>query len=307
MIQKEKPQILHGPMLHGGGFWAMQMAQKFNLPFVAHSRGSDVQLVPEIGYGACLNPVVKKKIQTVLKQADKLIAVSSINKQNMVDLGALPENITVIPNGVHYDEIQAIPFKNIRQSLGLLEDDFVLITVGRNRPVKRMELLFHALRHLKNYKAIKCLCVGPEENLGRLAEKYSVADKVIFTGRVPKTTTLIDTPPYAELINLYRQANVYISTSYVESFGNTAADALACGIPIIVGSKHGIRDIMIENQTGWVMQQETPEELADMILTLYQQREVLSNRSGTIKTSVAQLTWDHIANQTANLYKNMIV
>jgi hypothetical protein len=49
MIQKEKPQILHGPMLHGSGFWAMQMAKKFNLPFVGQSHGSDIQLVPEIG------------------------------------------------------------------------------------------------------------------------------------------------------------------------------------------------------------------------------------------------------------------
>ena len=138
-----------------------------------------------------------------------------------------------------------------------------------------MELLFETLKKLKDYKDIKCLCIGPEENLGQLAEKYDVVDKVVLTGRIPKKNSFDMIQPYSDLINAYRSSNLYISTSYVESFGNAAADALACGIPIIVGKKHGIRDVILEGETGWTMPEETPDSLAELIIDLYKKREKL--------------------------------
>jgi glycosyltransferase involved in cell wall biosynthesis len=306
MIQEEKPHLLHGPMLHGGGYWSMLLAEEFDLPFVAQSHGSDVQIIEEIGYGACLDEQLKKKVQEVIRRADKLIAVSSLNKQNMIDLGARPESIVVIPNGIHFEEIQAIPAKNIRDKLGFKEDDFVLITVGRNRPVKRMDLLFQALSHLKDFRAIKCVCVGPKENLPALAEKYNINDKVTFTGRIPEKSVVGENPPYADLINLYRSTNLYVSTSFVESFGNAAADALACGIPIIVGKKHGVRDVITENESGWVMEQETPKELAEMILDRYNQRALLIENHSKIVASVSGLTWQNIAEETIQAYKDVL-
>ncbi len=306
MIKDNRINVLHGPMLHGGGYEAVQLSEKFNLPVVVHSRGSDVQVVESIGYGAQLQQETKKKLDISIAKANKIIAVSQINKNDLLQLGAKEEHIKVIPNGIFVDEINAVPFQDLRSKLGLAPDDFVLITVGRNRPIKRMELLFEALQHLKEFKKIKCLCVGPKENLGQLAEKFNVSERVILAGRIPNKANFNMPQPYSELINAYRSSDVYVSTSYVESFGNAAADALACGIPIFVGKKHGVIDIIKEGNSGWIMHNETPKAIADQIIELYNSRESIKTKSDEVKASVKQLTWHNIAKQTLEVYKDIL-
>ncbi|MBC3845172.1 glycosyltransferase family 4 protein [Winogradskyella echinorum] len=306
MIRENNINILHGPMLHGGGFDAVKLSSKLNIPAVVHSRGSDVQMVKEINYGAQLDAKSLEKIKFAIQHSNHIIAVSDINKKNLIELGAQNDKISVIPNGILINEINNIPFQEVRNKYGLSLDDFVLIAVGRNRPIKRMELLFKALSLLKSYKKIKCLCVGPKENLGVLAKKYNVQDNVIITGKIPLKNDISQEQPYAELINAYRSANLYISTSYVESFGNAAADALACGIPVVIGQKHGVKDIIIEGKTGWTMPQENENSLAELIISLYQKRESILNDKEKIKESVSHLTWHNIALQTVEVYKSML-
>ncbi|WP_282030624.1 glycosyltransferase family 4 protein [Winogradskyella eximia] len=305
MIKENNINVLHGPMLHGGGFEAVKLSKKLNIPAVVHSRGSDVQLVKEIGYGAQLEAGSLAKLKQAIKYSNQIIAVSEINKENLLELGADIGKISVIPNGILINEINNIPYQDFRTKYGLSQDDFVIITVGRNRPVKRMELLFEALEKLKDYKNIKCLCVGPKENLTALASKYNVLDKLVLTGKIPKESNFNILQPYAELINTFRSANLYISTSYVESFGNAAAEALACGIPIVVGQKHGVRDVVLEGETGWVMPKETPASLAELIIGLYEKRQSLSEKTEIIKASVSHLTWQNVAQQTVEVYKKM--
>ena len=136
--------LLHGQMLHGGGYSALKLGNFFNLPVIAQSHGSDVQLVQEIGYGAQLNELNKIKISKVINQVDSLVAVSSINAENLIELGASIDKISVIHNGLHIDKINKIPFKNQRSKLKTTNEDFLMISVGRNKPVKRMKLLFKA-------------------------------------------------------------------------------------------------------------------------------------------------------------------
>jgi glycosyltransferase involved in cell wall biosynthesis len=306
MVKAESINLLHGQMLHGGGFEAMMLSQKLKLPFVAQSHGADVQVVNEINYGALNNREQTIKIKQVLKQADKLIAVSSINKQNMIDLGAKAENIEVVHNGVDIDKINTIPFRDLRPQFNLKPDDFVIITVGRNKPVKRMELLFEALQKLKDYKSIKCLCVGSKQNLKQLAEKYGILDQVVLSGSIPKSFNYNIQPPYPDLINAYRASNIFVSCSYVEAFSGASTDALACGIPIVIGQKHGVVDVIEQEKTGWVMPDETPGALADLIINLYKQREKLKSQNNVTKESVNHLSWEIVSKQMIDVYKSIL-
>ncbi|MDO5968901.1 glycosyltransferase [Flavivirga aquimarina] len=306
MIKEQHINLLHDPMLHGGGYYCYQQKLKQDIPYIAHLQGADVQVVKAIAYGALLDSNLKQRIKKVVKHADHLIAASKINKQNMIDLGADANKISIVHNGIQIEEINKIPFQNQRALWGIEKDDFLIITVGRNKPVKRMSLLFEALEKLKEYKKIKCICVGPVQGLQQLAKNKGIQDHVIFTGQIPKNQNINIQTPYPELINLYRSSNIYISTSYVESFGNAAADSLACGIPIIIGKKHGIRDAIVEGETGWVIDEETPASLAEMILTFYKQRDTFNNNQVMISQSVEHLTWENIAKQMMNIFNKIV-
>ncbi len=309
MIKGEGINLLHGQMLHGGGRSAVEMGEKYGLPVVVASRGSDIQNVPEIGYGALLNTELKEKIRYTCNNADRIIVLSSINRDILLELGVPNEKITIIPNGVLYDEISKIPFEDARRKYNLPDEDFIIITVGRNRPVKRMDLLYQALALLKqNDKSkIRCISVGPKENLGELVKKFKIEEKVILSGPIEsKVVNGFGQPPFPELINLYRAADLYVSVSYVESFNLSALDALACGLPVVVSPKQGIQDVIIEGETGFTLEKETPENLAEKLLELSTQKSELSRRKNTIRESVSHLTWQNIAKKIREIYSSLL-
>jgi len=308
MVKREKINLLHGQLFHGAGATAVTLGKKLGLPVVVTSHGSDVQYVPEIGYGARITPDLEAKVRYFIKQADLIVALSQIYRDLILDLGADPDKVHVIPNGCLYHEIQAVPFEDFRLKYNLKPDDFVLVTVGRNSPVKRMDLLFQALALLKNEAPhIKCISVGPEKNLGELAAQYGLSDQVVLTGPIPRQGPQDGTsPPFPDLVNLYRAADFYVSVSYVESFNNTALDALAVGLPVLVTQKQGIRDVLIEGRTGFVLQQETPEHLAEILLQLSAERENLRMQGDEIKDSVAHLTWAEVASKYRELYASLL-
>ena len=308
MINKEKPDVLLGTMLHGGGATAVRIAKKCGLPVVVQSHGSDVQTVPEIGYGARLKPEMESLIKNVINKADRVLAVSSLNRNLILELGASAEKVDVLHNGISIKEINGIPFQDARPKYGLNSDDFVIITVSRNRPIKRMNLLFEALSIAKAESTIKCICVGPKEDLPEMVSAYGLEETVILTGPIPKPGTLIGItgPPFPELISLYRSADLFVSVSYIEAFQTGVTDSLACGIPVLVGKNHGVRDVIIEGQTGYVMEDETPKGLAQMLLQLSKQKQALMDKKDDIRRSVAHLTWDNTARRLREICVSLI-
>ena len=127
-------------------------------------------------------------------------------------------------------------------------------------------------------------------------------DRVILIGEIQGENY---NEQYSKIINLYRSSNLYISTSYIESFGNSCLEALGTGLPVIVGKYHGISDVVLENQTGWIMKNDMKDELLEMILYIYKNKERFSDSSEMIKTSVSNLSWESISNKILNVYKNL--
>lgn len=309
VIRQERLNILHGSMLHGGGLRAVEIGRQFDLPVVVQSHGSDVQMIPEIGYGARLKPEFESNLRYVIETADKIVAVSKMNKNMILELGGDEDKVVVIHSGIPYEEIGAIPYEDMRSKYGLNADDFVIITVGRNRPVKRMDLLFRAMALLnKTNPQIQCICAGPLKDLPQMIKTYGLEDRVVLTGLVPKKAMLASNapPPFPDLINLYRSANLFVSVSFVESFNNSALEALACGTPVLVGKKQGIRDVIGEGETGFVLHDETPEHLAEMLVTLSKKRRELEQKRQDIRNSVSQLTWENTAKQFRNIYLSLL-
>ncbi len=309
MIQRERINVLHGQMLHGSGEEAVTIGRKYNLPVIAASHGADLQYVPEIGYGARLQPQLKAKVAFSIKYADKILVLSRFNRDLAIELGASAEKVVIVPNGVLYEEIGAVPFKNVRNEYGLKPDDFVIITVGRNRPIKRMDLLYQALSLIKNEApAIKCLSVGPKENLAELAGKHGLEDTVILSGPITaQSANGYILPPFPNLINLYRAADLFISVSYMESFNISALDALACGTPILISMKQGIRDVMIEGENGFTLEDETPEGLAEMLLQISRRRFELKEKREKIRQSISHLTWNNVAKRLRKIYRSLLI
>ena len=309
MIRREGINILHGQNLHGGGRMAVNIAKTLKLPVVIASHGSDVQHIPEINRGARLNPKFKAQIEHSCQHADRIVVLSKMNRDLAREVGAPDDKIAIVPNGTLYEEIGAISYEDVRSKFGIRPEDFVIITVGRNSPIKRMDLLYSALALInKENPQIKCISVGPKNNLIRLVEEYGVENSVVLTGPIPaESTGFLSAPPYQDLINLYRGADLFVSVSFVESFNMSALDALACGVPVLISRNQGIRDVIKERETGFILENETPEDLAELLLRISQRKDELMRLKPVIRKSISHLSWINVAKRLRKIYRSLLI
>ena len=134
-----------------------------------------------------------------------------------------------------------------------------------------------------------------------------IMDKVILLGTIPRKFQAGDYLPHRDLINIYKNSNLYISTSYVEAFGGTALEVLACGTPIICNKYNGINDVLKNGINGYLMKNDEPEELADIILTLYKEKDYFKSIRKKIQSTVRHLDWPLVAERYTKLYQKLII
>lgn len=179
--------------------------------------GYEVANVPEIEYGALLNPKSARKVKYVLKNADRLIAVSKFNKKEILKHANL-ENVELVYNGVDCNKFKSIGEKN--------ED--LVITVGyvNNLVIKRKQFknFVKSAKYLPNTKFV---LIGKHLDNSLEYLKSVAPSNVKFTGFVSDE----------ELLMWYQKAKVYCQLSIYESFGMSLAEAMACEcVPVVTNN-----------------------------------------------------------------------
>ena len=137
--------------------------------------------------------------------------------------------------------------------------------------------------------------------------KNEIIDKVILLGSIPKKFRVGDSLPHRDLINIYKNSNLYVSTSYLEAFGLTALEALACGTPIICNKYHGINDVLKKGVNGNLLESDKPEDLANIILSFYKNKDYFKSIRKKIQSTVKHLDWPLVAERYIKLYQKLII
>jgi len=143
-----------------------------------------------------------------------------------------------------------------RAQYGIPAEAFLVLFLGRLSVKKSPDLLlqaFSALAEEIGGRTVWLVFAGPDEAgmLGRLesqARELGVSERVVFSGGV------FGEQKWAA----YRDADVFVLPSQNENFGNTAAEAAACGTPVIVTENCGIAPLLSDS-AGIVIRHETSE------------------------------------------------
>jgi glycosyltransferase involved in cell wall biosynthesis len=148
-----------------------------------------------------------------------------------------------------------------RQKLGIRDDQKLILAVGQLIPMKRFDLLLHALSLLPNGLSFFVIILGegPEKRkLTELAVKYGFEDSL----RITITDTIGD---------YYAAADLFVSTSSTESYANASCEALLAGLPAVCTAVGGVPELL---QGGTVLTGDEPKEIAEAIFTLLTSDEV---------------------------------
>ena len=156
----------------------------------------------------------------------------------------------IIPTGIYLDKFRRINYKkeyfsDLRKKLGIKEDDFVLLFLGRMSREKSVEALLKEFKKVaKSRDNIKLLLVGggPDLNYFKdLAYDLGVAEKVICTGMVP---------PFE--VGLYYQiSDLFVNFSITETQGLTYIEALASGVPLLVKYDDNLEGVIKPGINGY--------------------------------------------------------
>ncbi len=207
----------------------------------------------------------------VLSTMDAVVTVSANAALELTRRGVAESKIQVVPNGVdvtrYYPRARGDrrPFLMEHFPNDTPDEVFLVGAAGNLRPVKGFDVLVEAMSLvLQRLPMARCLIWGrgPELNkLRRQAEALKVEDKVIFAGyegALEERLPLLD---------------VYVQPSRAESFGMAAAEAMACGVPVVVANVGGLTSLIQHGRSGRVFTAGSASSLADEIVHMASKEE----------------------------------
>ena len=232
----------------------------------------------------------------VARRLPRVIVVSHTSKRSVQQaFGLDPERIRVVHNGVDTDMFRPLP--DVERKPGLIL--YVGNSEDRNKGAR---YLIEALAQLQDDQRDYQLALVDQkrENLKlvpRLVQEYGLSSRVHFTGRLPT----------GQLVRLYNQATIVVSPSLYEGFGLPAAEAMACGAPVIATTGGAFPEIIDHDETGWLVPPGDSHALAGAIRLLMDDwalRERLGARAR--QAILERFNWRKAAEETLAVYEELL-
>ena len=211
--------------------------------------------------------------RVALRFADRIIAVSSSIKSDLVKSGIRAGNIAVIRNAVEMvsqEELKKIQCER-RGLLGIRSDEFVVGYLGRLSKEKGVQYLIEASALLcKEGENVRTLIIGDggeKKNLEDQARYYNIWDRVNFLG--------FEKEPGKWLPTL----DAFVLPSLTEGTPMAMLEAMSCGLPVIASAVGGIPDIVQPMRNGILIPAGQPAEIAKSV-SMLQKDEALRRMLG---------------------------
>ncbi len=228
------------------------------------------------------------------RNCHRIIATTEKEKEELIrHYGASPERVSVIPCGVNLDLFQSRDKETAKHQLGFGDEKLILF-VGRIEPLKGIDQLLEAMTYLQNGQRLRLVIIGGDEHsqyemkrLQRLSQELHIEGSVTFSGLIEQEKL-----PY-----FYSAADVCVIPSYYESFGLVAMESIACGTPVVAANVGGLKSVIRQGETGYVVTDNTPSRLADKIALLLSQPSPDTKSTLSIRASVTRFSWPNIAQQ----------
>jgi D-inositol-3-phosphate glycosyltransferase len=233
--------------------------------------------------------------------SDHIVALTDVDRQQMLRHYGSQAPIVVIPGGVDLARFSPQPREAARSALGLEPKSKVLLFVGRIQRLKGLEVLLRAFALLHDIDA-QLVIVGGRRGtthesreivrLQHLAVKLGVAERTRFVGAVAHE----DLPLY------YSAADVCVMPSSYESFGLVAVESLACGTPVVATRVGGLTSIVRDGETGLLVPWRDAELFSARLRQVLLEPGLHSHLAGNARASVMGYGWDRIAEGHLALY-----
>ncbi|MCP2240963.1 glycogen synthase [Thermoanaerobacterium thermosaccharolyticum] len=250
----------------------------------------------QLGNGYHLSTWMEK---TGVEAADRIIAVSNDSKKDIMKCYNVPEDkIEVIYNGIDLNQYKKTGVNVARKKYGI--DGRYILFVGRISRQKGIIHLIDAVKYLpQDVKVVLCASSPDTEEIKiEMEEKVKLYPNIIW---IDKMVTK------EEIIELYSNAEVFVCPSIYEPFGIINLEAMACNTPVVASATGGIKEVVVDGETGFLVEPGNPEDLAEHIKKLLDDRELAATFGANGRKRVEEMfSWESIAKKTYDMYEDVI-
>ena len=257
--------------------------------------------------------------KTAIEMADAVIAVSKETKADILRFFNVPEErIHIIYNGIDLAEYQPVTATDALTKYGIDPALPFVLFVGRITRQKGIVHLVNAIRHLDPGMQV-VLCAGAPDT-PEIAKEMKAAVNA-SQAQHPHVIWIEEMVNKATVYQLYTHAAVFCCPSIYEPFGIINLEAMACETAVVASAVGGIKEVVVEGETGFLvpLEQESespfnptnPEQfsrdLAERINRLMAEPELRARMGKAGRRRAEEMfSWSAIAQQTHALYEKLL-
>lgn len=238
---------------------------------------------------------------TILRAADQILVTSVDYAESSNFLAgrmpSLDEKVTVLAAGVDRGTFHPRNRADARAALGLPADAalvFFLSRLDKAHYFKGLHILVRALRRAPE----TTLVIGGDGELRQRYERHAakhLGPRAIFVGDVADR----------DLADYYAAADVMVlpSVDRTEAFGLVLLEAMACGTPVVASRLRGVRTLVEDGKSGFLVPPGDEVRLAKKISRAIAQRDTMSGHALRV---AARFGWDDIATRLKDVYTALV-
>lgn len=304
MVARENPDIIH---FQGANEVLQAIMTSYASTFsrsktvlTAHGLYAQVELFRKSRFSRLINEML---LGLALRKVNHVIALSKLDLKILSHLKISSNKVSMIPNGVNLSKYQTST-RNVQHlpNTNSSGAPFILC-VTRIREDKGIEFLIEAASNVISKRPdVKFLLVGncPEAyavKLQRLTKRMNVEKNFVFTGYIPHESD--------HLLELYRNASVFVLPSPMESLPLVLLEAMAAGLPIVASRVGGIPDLVTPSEGILFAPGDVPE-LASSLLFLLENDEIRAKLGQNAREKAENYSWKRIAQKTVSVYEKLL-
>lgn len=245
----------------------------------------------------------------VIARSDCVIASTPFEFDDLLEhYSATPERLCVSAPGVDHTIFRRSDAGAARDRLGH-EDGRTVLFVGRIQAHKGPSVAVESFAELltsrdRDSEPVKLHIIGGASGPGgfdeldrchQLIDQYGIANQVRF----------FDPVPHSVLADHYRAADVVIVPSRSESFGLVAAEAQACGTPVVASNIGGLPYVVNASESGLLVDNSDPRAFAAAIAAILDHPSFAERLSDGAVAYSQKFSWDATAVRLLELYEGI--
>ena len=233
-----------------------------------------------------------------LRDAARIVATSELEERELLSAGFSSSRVVLRYNGIDRELFSAMPSRGtFRAKWGVSPEEPLVLFLSRLIPRKGADLLIEAFAKVCGETG-RLVIAGPEGEHGyrafleKRAKESGAGARIIFCG------PLYDEEKRAALLD----ADVFVLPSRYENFANVAAEAMACGVPVIVSDACGISSL-VEGQAGLVISLSSGA-LSEALKRLIQDKHLHARFKEGCRHVSERLNWEALTEQMEMYYRS---